>query len=174
MARTAVKAQAVSGADTYVIATPAALEFLDVGVLEAQTGHPVRSRYPSPTGKRPVVAPCHCHRGRPGDLQHDQQVGTGNQRHLRPGHRWPRPPAWPSRSIVLPFVKAALAANPDFDHSVTALRRSGVHVRLGPTEWEPQPPGTGGSRIELPRHLTLDAAEKLSITPARTGDQSSV
>ena len=36
------------GWDPYLIATPAALDFLDVQELESQTGHPVRSEYRKP------------------------------------------------------------------------------------------------------------------------------
>lgn len=39
------------GWDTCLLATPAAVRFLDVAALEALTGHPVRSEYKHQSGK---------------------------------------------------------------------------------------------------------------------------
>jgi hypothetical protein len=64
--------------------------------------------------------------------------------------------------VVLPFVNAALSANPSFHRSVESLRALGVRVLFGPGEWEPHPPGTGASRIDtFPWHLALDRAEEM-------------
>ena len=40
----------------HVIATPAALAFLDLNALEGQTGHPVRSEYAKPERSGPLAA----------------------------------------------------------------------------------------------------------------------
>jgi len=64
--------------------------------------------------------------------------------------------------VVLPFVNAALAAHPAFARSITTLRDAGVTIVLGPGEFEPHPPGTGGSRLDaFPWHLALDHADAL-------------
>jgi hypothetical protein len=68
------------GWDVHVIATPAALDFLDLNALEGQTGHPVRSEYAKPgSGRVPLAAARRRDRRRPCDLQHDQQVGAWHQ-----------------------------------------------------------------------------------------------
>lgn len=162
------------GWDPYVIATPTALEFLDIGALEAQSGHRVRSDYPKPGGdlrrSMPhadaiVVAPATY------NTINKWALGISDTYALAvlaeaPGLGIPL--------VVLPFVNAALAANPAFHHSVATLRSNGVHVLLGPGEWEPHPPGTGGSRIDtFPWNLVLARAEQLRITQARSREQSS-
>lgn len=65
--------------------------------------------------------------------------------------------------IVLPFVNSALANRAPFRRSVDQLRGEGVRVLLGPGEFEPHPPGTGGQRLDaLPWQLALDEAERLA------------
>lgn len=152
---------------TYVIATPSALGFFDVDTIEAQTGHPVRSEYPKPGDSRRsrslphadaiVVAPATY------NTINKWATGISDTYALgvlaeAPGLHIPL--------VVLPFVNSALAANPAFTHSVTALRSNGVEVLLGPTQWEPHPPGTGGSQLDtFPWTLALNRAETLSNTP---------
>jgi hypothetical protein len=44
----------------------------------------------------------------------------------------------------------------------TELRQEGVRVLLGPGEFEPHKPGTGGSRLDaFPWELTLNEAERM-------------
>jgi Flavoprotein len=150
------------GWDTHVIATPAALEFLDVDALQAQTGHPVRSEYAKrgagqgrslPHADAIIVAPATY------NTVNKWALGIGDTYALgilaeAPGLGIPL--------VVLPFVNDALAANPAFERSVDSLRANGVRVLLGPGEWEPHPPGTGGSRIDtFPWETPLDRADKL-------------
>ncbi|GAA4200597.1 hypothetical protein GCM10022220_05280 [Actinocatenispora rupis] len=49
--------------------------------------------------------------------------------------------------VVLPFVNASLASRAPFRRSVDQLRAEGVHIMLGPGEWQPHPPGTGSERL---------------------------
>ena len=58
--------------------------------------------------------------------------------------------------VALPFVNSALAARAPFKDSVNALRSEGVRILLGPGEFEPHPPGSGGDRIsDFPWQLAI-------------------
>jgi Flavoprotein len=148
--------------DTYVIATPAALDFLDPDALESQTGHPLRSQYPKPDSQSSrslphadaiVVAPATYNTINKWALGISDTYALGVLAEA-PGLGIPL--------VVLPFVNTALAANPAFEQSINALRANGVHVLLGTGQWEPHPPGTGGSRTDtFPWHLALQRAEQL-------------
>lgn len=150
------------GWDAHVIATPAALDFLDVDALEALAGHPVRSTYAKPGAGRGrslphadaiVVAPATYNTINKWALGISDTYALGILAEA-PGLGIP--------VVVLPFVNAALSANPAFQRSVNSLRAIGVRVVLGPREWEPHPPGTGGSRIDtFPWNVTLDQVEEL-------------
>jgi hypothetical protein len=154
------------GWDTYVIATPAALDFLDRNALMTQTGHPLRSQYPKPDSQASrslphadaiVVAPATYNTINKWALGISDTYTLGVLAEA-PGLGIPL--------VVLPFVNAALAGNPAFGQSVNALRANGVHVLLGPGQWEPHPPGTGGSRIDtFPWHLALERTEQLHGVP---------
>ena len=148
-----------------MIATPAALDFLDVPDLEARAGHPVRSSYRRPgQGERRslprataiVVAPATYNTINKWALGISDTYALGLLAEA-PGLGIP--------IVVLPFVNAALAAHFAFRRSVDELRRHGVRVLLGPGEFEPHPPGTGGARLEsFPWHRALDAAEHMART----------
>jgi phosphopantothenoylcysteine synthetase/decarboxylase len=154
------------GWDTYVIATPAALNFLDPDALETQTGHPLRSQYPKPDSQRSrslphadviVIAPATYNTINKWALGISDTYALGVLAEA-PGLGIPL--------VVLPFLNAALAANPAFEQSVNALRANGVHILLGPGQSEPHPPGTGESRIDtFPWHLALQHAERLHNAP---------
>ena len=148
----------------HLVATPAAVEFIDVPTLQAQTGHPVRSQYRTtgpnsrglPHADTVVVAPATY------NTINKWAAGTSDTYALgllaeTTGLGLP--------TVVLPFVNTALAANPAFGRSVRLLRDAGIHVLLGPGQWQPHPPGTGKTRIPVyPWHLTLDTAEQLTGT----------
>jgi len=143
-----------------VIATPAALDFLDVPAIEAQTGSPVRSQYRTPGEPRSepsdaiIVAPatyntiCKWAHG----VSDTFALGilaetTGLAAPI----------------IVLPFVNTALAARAPFRRSVEQLGREGVHILLGPGGIQPHEPHTGGDLIaSYPWHLALSEAERLT------------
>lgn len=153
------------GWDLHVIATPAALDFVDVDALEARTCHPVRTEYAKPGS------------GREHSLPHADAILVAPATY-NTINRWAagisdtfalgilaEAPGLGIPVVVLPFVNAALAANPSFDSSVERLRGLGVRVLHGPGEREPHPPGTGGSRIDtFPWDAALDRVEELVTT----------
>jgi hypothetical protein len=152
--------------DIHVIATPAGLDFFDQAAIEADTGHPVRSDYPKPEPDRSrslphadaiVVAPATYNTINKWDHGISDTYALGILAEA-PGLGIP--------IVVLPFVNTALAAHPAFQRSVRDLRDIGVKILLGPGEWEPHPPGTGGSRLDsYPWHLALDRAEEMINVP---------
>jgi phosphopantothenoylcysteine synthetase/decarboxylase len=140
-----------------IIATPAGLAFLDVPKLEVLTGSPVRSEYQAP-GERAtrslsnpdaiIVAPatyntiCKLALG----VSDTYALGTLAE---SIGRGIP--------IVVLPFVNAALASRRPFAQAVDSLRDEGVCVILGPGQWIPHPPGSGGERIaSFPWTTALD------------------
>jgi phosphopantothenoylcysteine synthetase/decarboxylase len=142
-----------------IIATPSALDFIDVPVLEAQTSRPVRSQYRKPDEPRSpkadaiIVAPATYNTINKwangisdtyalGILA--EAIGLGIP------------------VVVLPFINTALAARRPFRRSVTELRKDGVRILLGPDEIQPHEPGTGGSEVDaFPWLLTLHEAERM-------------
>lgn len=151
------------GWQVHVIATPAALAFIDRPALEAQTGNPVRSQYrmPGDTAQRSlpnadaiVVAPA--------------TYNTINKWALGVSDTYALGVLAESIGlgipvVVLPFVNTALASRLPFQRAVDALRTEGVRIILGPDELEPHPPGTGGTRISrFPWKTALDEADRLS------------
>jgi phosphopantothenoylcysteine synthetase/decarboxylase len=127
-----------------IIATPAALAFIDVPKLEAQTGRPVRSEYRSPGEPRSpradaiIVAPA--------TYNTINKWANGITDTYALGIL-AEAPTLGIPVVVLPFVNSALAGRPPFHKSVAELRHEGVRILLGPGEFEPHPPGSGGSRI---------------------------
>jgi hypothetical protein len=58
--------------------------------------------------------------------------------------------------VALPFVNSALADRAPFKDSVNTLRSEGVRILLGPGEFEPHLPGSGGDRIsDFPWQLAI-------------------
>ncbi|MFI9593709.1 flavoprotein [Nonomuraea sp. NPDC052265] len=120
-----------------VVATPSALDFIDVPELERLTGRPVRSRYRKPHEPRPpradaiVVAPATY------NTINKFAMGVADTYALgllaeAPGLGIP--------VVVLPFVNSALAARAPFLRSVEELRSEGVRVLIGPGQFEPHAP----------------------------------
>ena len=154
-----VKLAQQRGWNVQLVATPAALPFLDVAALEALAGSPVRSAYRSPDEPRSskadamIVAPAtyntinKCAQG----ISDTYALGL-----LAEAISLPIP------VVVLPFVNTALATRQPFQRSVGLLRGEGVRVLLGPGEIEPHLPGTGGQQLDaFPWQLALDEAERL-------------
>ena len=140
-----------------LIATPAALPFLDTAQLEALTGSPVRSQYRSPGEPRSpkpdavIVAPatyntiCKCAQG----ISDTYALGI-----LAEAISLPIP------VVVLPFVNTALASRQPFQRAVAQLADEGVSILLGLGLFEPHQPGTGGEHIDaFPWQAAIDAAE---------------
>ena len=143
-----------------IIATPAALDFIDADELKAQTGAPVRSQYRNPADPRSpradaiVVAPATYNTINKWAQGISDTYALGVLAEA---------PALHIPVVVLPFVNSALAARPPFTRNVAELRAEGVRVLLGPGQFEPHPPGTGGKQLETyPWGLALAEAESLA------------
>jgi phosphopantothenoylcysteine synthetase/decarboxylase len=141
------------------IATPAALDFLDIAALEAQAGSPVRSQYRKPGDQRSrpsgaiIVAPATYNTINKWAQGISDTYALGVLAETT-GMNVP--------TVVLPFVNSALAVRDPFRRSVEQLRREGIHVLLGPGGVEPHEPHTGGSLTDsYPWHLALSKAEHL-------------
>jgi phosphopantothenoylcysteine synthetase/decarboxylase len=142
-----------------LVATPAALPFLNVPALESLTGNPVRSEYGTPgegaARSLPdvgavVVAPASYNTICKLALGISDTYALGVLAEAI-GRRIP--------VVILPFVNKALAQRAPFRRAVDSLRDEGVRVLLGPGEWTPHPPGTGGERIAtFPWAAALHAA----------------
>lgn len=149
------------GWDLGVIATPLGLGFIDASAVEAQTGYPIRSAWRSPGDPRPLP-PADAIAVAPATFNTINKWAAGicdtyalGLLAEAPGLRIP--------TVVLPFVNSALAGRRAFRHSVDELRHEGVRVLLGPGEFEPHPPGTGGDHLrDYPWHLALAEAERMS------------
>jgi phosphopantothenoylcysteine synthetase/decarboxylase len=118
-----------AGWTVQVVATPSALDFVDVPALERQTGRAVRSRYRKPDEPKPpradaiIVAPATY------NTVNKFAQGIADTYALgllaeAPGLGIP--------VVVLPFVNSGLAARTPFRRSVEELRAEGVRVVLDP------------------------------------------
>jgi phosphopantothenoylcysteine synthetase/decarboxylase len=145
----------------FLIATPSATGFLDVNALETLTGAPVRTGHRRTgehnSGARPradaiIVAPATY------NTMNKWANGIADNHALdllaeAIGYRIP--------IVVIPFVNTNLAERAPFRRSVAALRGEGVHIMLGPGEWQPHPPGAGSDRLhEFPWSRALDQIEQ--------------
>jgi phosphopantothenoylcysteine synthetase/decarboxylase len=140
------------------VATPAALDFLDLTAIEGQTGSPVRSRYRQPGEPRSqpadaiIVAPATFNTINKWAQGISDTYALGL---LAEGTALAVP------IVVLPFVNTALAGRAPFRRSVEGLRLEGVRVLLGPGGFEPHPPRAGGEHIDsYPWHVALNEVEQ--------------
>jgi phosphopantothenoylcysteine synthetase/decarboxylase len=161
---TLVKLARERGWTVQVISTPAALGFLDLAAIEAQTGSPVRSHYSKPGEPRSrpadaiIVAPATYNTINKWAHGISDTYALGILAEIT-GLNVP--------IVVLPFVNSALATRTPFRRSVEELRREGVHILLGTGGFAPHEPHTGGERIaSYPWHLALDEAERLIDSPS--------
>ena len=146
-----------------VVATPAALEFLDEQTIADQTGTPVRSQYAKPGAPRSrvpdaiLVAPATYNTINKWAQGISDTYALGILAEAT-GLGVP--------IVVLPFVNTALASRAPFRRNVESLRAEGVKILLGAGGFQPHPPRTGGDRIDTyPWHLGLDEAERM-LDPA--------
>lgn len=146
-----------------VVATPAALPFIDTVELKVLTGSAVRSKYLSPGESRSaqadavIVAPATYNTISKCALGISDTYALGV---LAEAIGLPVP------VVMLPFVNAALAARRPFERAVVRLRHEGVQVLLGEGQAEPHPPGTGPAHIvSFPWHLAIDAIERAGEDP---------
>lgn len=126
-----------------VVATPSALDFIDVPALEKQTGRPVRSSYrkpnepKSPRADAIIVAPATFNTINKFAQGITDSYALGVMAEA-PGLGIPL--------VVLPAVNGALAKRVPYRTAVESLRAEGVHVVRTPE-------GNGA----FPWHLALDA-----------------
>lgn len=144
-----------------IIATPDALAFLDVPALEQQTEASVRTAYRRPGEPRSrksdaiIVAPASYNTINKWAAGISDTYALGI---LAEAVSLPIP------VVVVPFVNTALAGRAPFRRAVASLRDEGVHILLGPGQFEPHPPGTGGDHIAaFPWQLALDTATRLLV-----------
>ncbi|WP_326698088.1 flavoprotein [Streptomyces sp. NBC_01754] len=139
--------------------TPTAAAWLEdhLGGLEALTGNRVRSTYRRPGDASGWPAP---------DVIHFAPITANSLNAWALGLT----PSWPVGVVVqaagkgtpmvaMPCVNQALAAHPQVDRSVAALRDMGVTVLYGEGGWAPNPSGQGRP-TEYPWHLVTDAADR--------------
>ncbi|WP_119731289.1 flavoprotein [Thermomonospora amylolytica] len=148
------------GWDVQIIATPAALDFIDTAALEAQTGHPVRSDYRkpgephSPKADAIIVAPA--------TYNTINKWANGIADTYALGIL-AEAPNLGIPVVVLPFVNTALASRRPFQQSTATLRAEGIRLLLGPGEFEPHAPGTGGTKLaSFPWEGALEAIDTLT------------
>ena len=138
-----------------IIATPSALPFVDMPKLEAQTGRPLRSEYRSPG--EPKSPPADAIIVAPATYNTINKWASGISDNYALGIL-AEAPGLGIPVVALPFVNSALAGRAPFKDSVNALRREGVRILLGPGEFEPHPPGSGGERIsDFPWQLAISS-----------------
>lgn len=148
----------VSGWDVELVATPPALDFLDLEELERLTGHEVRSQYSKPGQPRSLIADALVVAPATYNTVNKLALGISDTYALGVlaegiGKGIP--------TVILPFVNSALASRTPFQESVASLRNEGVTVLLGWGMFEPHPPGTGGEHeADYPWKLTLESLEQ--------------
>src|SRR5712692_5262590 len=158
-ARKLIKLAQQRGWRAQVIATPTAMAFIDTAALEALTGSPVRSAYRSPGEPRSMQADAVI--VAPGTYNTISKCAQGISDTYALGIL-AEAVSLPIPVVMLPFVNSALASRHPFQRAVRQLRDEGVCVLLGPGEFEPHPPATGGQQLDaFPWQLALDEAERL-------------
>lgn len=152
-----VKLAQEHGWTVQMVATPAALDFLDVPALEAITGNPVRSQYRKPG--EPRSRPADAIIVAPATYNTINKWANGISDTYALGVL-AESIALGVPIVVLPFVNTALASRPPFRRSIENLRSEGVRVLLGDGGFQPHEPRTGGELIDAyPWHLAIDEAE---------------
>ncbi|GIF42773.1 flavoprotein [Actinoplanes xinjiangensis] len=148
-----------------LVATPSALDFIDVPALEQQTGRPVRSRYRKPDEPRSpradaiIVAPA--------TYNTINKFAQGISDTYALG-LLAEAPGLGIPVVILPFVNSALALRAPFRRSIQQLSEErGIFVLYGPEEFKPHAPGTGGDSLErYPWQLALQQAKKSTSSAA--------
>jgi phosphopantothenoylcysteine synthetase/decarboxylase len=145
-----------------LIATPPALDFIDIPALEEQTGAPVRSHYRKPGEPRSpradaiIVAPATYNTINKFAQGICDTYALGLLAEA-PGLKIP--------IVILPFVNSAFASRAPFRRNIAQLRDEGIHILLGPNEFEPHPPGTGNKSIaDYPWNLALQRLKQAETT----------
>ncbi|WP_346101615.1 flavoprotein [Nonomuraea maheshkhaliensis] len=137
-----------------IVATPSALDFIDVAALEEQTGRPVRSRYRKPHEPKPpradamIVAPATYNTINKFAQGITDTYALGVLAEA-PGLGIP--------VVVLPFVNSALAARTPYRRSLEDLRADGVRIVPNPGHTDPYP--------------WDEAVQELGLAPSRQREQ---
>ncbi|WP_189113060.1 flavoprotein [Pilimelia terevasa] len=146
------------GWDVQLVATPAGAGFIDVAVLEAQTGRSVKSSYRAPDTPRGNPSAPDAVIVAPATFNTINKLAAGISDTYALGFL----AEWVGAGIpiiVLPFVNAALAARRPLRNAVRQLRSEGVVVLLGTPGHEPHPRGAGQGHIgAFPWQLALERA----------------
>ncbi|MBC6465626.1 flavoprotein [Actinomadura alba] len=144
--------------DVQIIATPSALDFVDVPLLETQTGRPVRSRYRKPDEPRSpkadaiIVAPATYNTINKWANGISDTYALGILAEVV-GLGVP--------VAVLPFVNSALASRLAFKQSISQLQGEGVWLSSNQPDFQPHAPGTGDQHVAtFPWHHALKEVEK--------------
>lgn len=142
-----------------LIATPAALDFIDVPALEALTGSPVRSQYRKPGEPRShpadaiIVAPATYNTINKWANGISDTYALGILAETTGLH---------VPTVALPFVNSALATRVPFQLSIEILRAEGIYIPLGDKGIKPHEPHTGSNLVaSYPWHLAINRIEKL-------------
>jgi phosphopantothenoylcysteine synthetase/decarboxylase len=151
---TLVKLAQDDGWTVQLIATPPALDFIDLPALEQLTGRPVRSEYRKPGEPRSpradaiIVAPATY------NTVNKFAQGIADTYALGP---LAEAPGLGIPVVILPFVNRALADRGPFRRNIQQLRKEeGLRVLYGPGEFEPHAPGSGGDVVKsYPWRLAL-------------------
>lgn len=132
--------------DTYIIATPAGLEFLDADAVKQLTGHAVRSAYRSPDQPRQSMPPADAVIVAPATFNTINKLAAGISDNYALGVLAECIGA-NVRVVIIPFVNAHLANRAPFRTAVSTLRKEGVRVLLGEGGHQPHPAGHGAEYI---------------------------
>lgn len=153
------------GWDVCVLTTPSARRFTDTGVLERQTGHPVRSEYKNP-GESDVLPDPDAVIVAPATVNTINKWAAGICDTLALGilveaigKRLP--------IVALPSTNQAHAAHPAFTENIGKLRSWGVSVLSGADVRPLAAPGAGGGggEVTFPWSAALDTLQD-RIRPA--------
>ena len=158
-----VKLAQEHGWTVQLVATPAALDFIDVPALEALTGSPVRSQYRK--SGEPRSRPAAAIIVAPATYNTINKWANGISDTYALGIL-AETTALGIPIIVLPFVNSALAARAPFRRSVEDLSQEGIHIMLSPNGVQPHMPHTGGRLVaSYPWDLALTEAERMTDLP---------
>ena len=139
-----------------LISTPAGMDFIDVEALEELTGNVVRSEYRKPG--QPRSAPADAIIVAPATYNTINKLAAGISDTYALGVVG-EAVGLGLPVVVLPFVNSALANREPFKRSVDSLRAEGIEILLGPGQWEPHEPHTGGQHFEsFPWAMAIDSA----------------
>lgn len=167
-----IKAARDHGWTVDVIATPAAIGFLDPVAIEAAAGAPVRSQYRTSPGQKRQVPETAAVVVAPATYNSINKLALGitdtyalNIVAEAIGRTIP--------VVIVPFVNSALAARAPLERSVHQLRDEGVRIVYGPDDaWVPHAPGTGSGRTqEFPWTRALELAE-VAVEARQAGESS--